>query len=143
MLPVKKTIEWMPTFFDDFFLSSNWFGKNNSMAPAVNIIESDDEFRIEIAAAGMTKDDFCVKINDDNILEVSMEKKDEKQEKEKKEKYIRREFSYTHFKQSLSLPDNILKDKILAKMENGVLTITIPRNTSTSNEKKEYKIEIM
>ena len=77
----------------------------------------------------MTKEDFKVHINEDNELIVTMEKKAEQKEEEDKKKgtYLRREFSYTKFQQSLLLPDNIEREKISAKVENGVMTIDIPK----------------
>ena len=99
----------------------------------MNIIESETCYKVEIAAPGMTKEDFKVHLNEDNELLITLEKKSEPKEKEsesKKSTYLRREFSYTQFRQSLLLPDNIERDKISARMENGVMTIDIPKKTA-------------
>lgn len=103
--------------------------KSNVTAPAVNILETEDDFQVEVAAPGMTKEDFKVNINEDNELLITMEKKAEQKEEDKKHKgtYLRREFSYSQFQQSLILPDNVEKEKIAAKVEHGVLTVEIPK----------------
>ena len=85
----------------------------------------------------MTREDFKVHINEDNELMISLEKRTEQKEEDKekmkkKGTYLRREFSYTQFRQSLLLPDNIERDKISACVENGVMTIEIPKKTTTS-----------
>jgi len=132
MIPVRRT-NWLPSVFNDFF-GNEWIEKNNSTSPAVNIIENDNEYRVELAAPGLTKKDFRVDLHDDNHLEVSMEKKSENENKG--DKYLRREFSYMNFRQSMILPDNIDKEKIEAKVEDGVLSISIPK------KKQEEKLNV-
>ena len=92
----------------------------------------------------MTKEDFKVHINEDNELIVTMEKKAEQKEEEDKKKgtYLRREFSYTKFQQSLLLPDNVERDKISAKVENGVMTIEIPKRKVTEVAAAARRTEI-
>lgn len=129
MVPVRRNQNWLPSIFNDF-LNNDWLvERRNTTAPAVNIIENDDEYKIEVAAPGMTREDFKVHINEDNELLISMEKKAENKEEDRKHKgtYLRREFSYSQFQQSLILPDNVEKEKIAAKVENGVLTVEIPK----------------
>ena len=132
MMPVRRTQGWLPGILDDFF-ENEWVDKTSSTAPAVNVIETDKEYKVEIAAPGLTRDDFKIDINEDNELTVSMEKKVEKNEESEKEgkkhTYLRREFSYSSFRQRMILPDNVNVDNIDAKMENGVLTIDIPKKT--------------
>ena len=78
--------------------------KTNATAPAINVIESEKNYKVEVAAPGMTKDDFNIHLGDDNELVISMEKKVENEDKDKEnKKYLRREFSYTKFQQSLYL----------------------------------------
>jgi len=137
MLPARRNQNnWLPSIFNDF-LGSEWLEHRNSITPAVNILETDTEYKVEVAAPGMTREDFKVHINEDNELMISLEKRTEQKEEDKekmkkKGTYLRREFSYTQFRQSLLLPDNIERDKISACVQNGVMTIEIPKKTTTS-----------
>ena len=91
----------------------------------------------------MTKDDFKVHVNKDGNLVIEMEKKEKEKEECKKEcKYIRREFAYTRFHQTLILPENADKDKIEAKVENGVLKIRIPKLQMVAPENEKKLIEV-
>ena len=133
MTPARTNQNWLPSIFNEF-LDNNWLAeRRNATAPAVNIIEDEDEYKVEVAAPGMTREDFKVHINEDNELIISLEKKSEEKEEDKKRKgtYLRREFSYTQFQQSLLLPDNVVREKIAAKVENGVMTIEIPKKKET------------
>ena len=122
-MPVKRNQQWLPSIFNDFF-DNNYFAKANNTAPAVNVIENDTDYRVELAVPGMTKDDFKVKLDEDNNLVITMEKCcDAKPEC----KYLRREFSYAKFQQTMILPDNVDSAKISAKVENGVLMVDIPK----------------
>ena len=145
MMPVRRTQGWLPGILDDFF-GNEWVDKTSSTAPAVNVIETDKEYKVEIAAPGLTRDDFKIDINEDNELTVSMEKKVEKNEESEKEgkkhTYLRREFSYSSFRQRVILPDNVNVDNIDAKMENGVLTIDIPKKTEEEKRKNMRQIDI-
>jgi len=145
MMPVRRTQGWLPGILDDFF-GNEWVDKTSSTAPAVNVIETDKEYKVEIAAPGLTRDDFKIDINEDNELTVSMEKKVEKNEESEKEgkkhTYLRREFSYSRFQQIMVLPENVEKDKIDAKVENGVLTIDIPKKVVEPEEKRMKEIAI-
>ena len=76
MMPVRKSQNWLPGIFNDFF-GNEWMEKANSTSPAINIIESEKDYKVEIAAPGLTKDDFSIRIDDDNQISVSMEKKEE------------------------------------------------------------------
>lgn len=141
MMPARKSQNWLPGIFNDFF-GNEWVEKTNSASPAINIKESENEYKVEVAAPGMTKDDFSIKIDADNQLIVSMEKKEEHKNENKKEKYLRREFAYTQFQQIMILPDNVEKDKIEAKVENGVLQIDIPKKQIAVEENKVKEIAI-
>ena len=141
MMPARRSQNWLPGIFNDFF-GNEWVEKTNTASPAINIIESDNDYKVEVAAPGMTKDDFSIKIDPENQLIVSMEKKTENDEKDKKGKYLRREFSYSSFRQRMILPDNVNVDNIDAKMENGVLTIDIPKKTEEEKRKNMRQIDI-
>lgn len=142
MTPVKRNQEWLPSFFNDFF-DNNWMMKANSTAPAINVIENEKDYKVELAALGMVKDDFKITLNPDNELVIEMEKKSETKEEDKdKKKYLRREFSYSKFQQAILLPDNVEKDKISAKMENGILSIEIPKTGKEPVEQAAKAIEV-
>lgn len=143
MMPVRRNQNWLPSIFNDFF-GNEWVDKSNGTAPAVNILETEDDFKIEVAAPGMTKEDFKVNLNEDNELVISMEKKSENREEDKKHKgtFLRREFSYSQFQQSLILPDTVEKENITARVENGVLTVEIPKKKQTEQAPAARQIEI-
>ena len=109
MLPARKFYgqNFMPDFFNDFL--GNIALDSTAKAPAVNVIEDETSFKIEVAAPGMTKEDFKVHINKDGNLVIEVDKKCECKE-EKEGKYIRKEFTCTKFHQTLFLPDNVDRD---------------------------------
>lgn len=144
MMPVRKynNQEWFPSIFNDFF-DNDWVAKVNTSTPAINVIEDENAYKVEVAAPGMTKNDFNIHLDEDNELVISMEKKSENEEKSKdNKKYLRREFSYSKFQQSLVLPDNVDKEKISASVADGVLTLELPKMTQDQREKQNRKIEI-
>ncbi len=144
MTPSRRNYsqEWLPSIFNDFF-DNDWMVKANATAPAINVIESDKDYKVEVAAPGMTKEDFNIHLSEDNELVISMEKKTETNEEDKQnKKYLRREFSYTKFQQALVLPDDVEKDKINANVNNGVLTIELPKRTPEEKAKINKVIEI-
>ena len=105
--------------------------------------EDDQEYKLEVAAPGMTKEDFNVHLSEDNELVINMEKKTENNEEDQNnKKYLRREFSYTKFEQSFVLPDNVDKEKIAANVNDGVLTVTLPKETPEQKAKVNRSIEI-
>ena len=143
MMPTRKYYNqnWLPSIFNDFF-DNEWMAKANATAPAINVIESEKEYKVEVAAPGMTKEDFNIRIDEDNNLVISMEKKVENKEEKKDGRYLRREFSYSKFQQTMILPDNVDKEKIAAQVENGVLTIDLPKLSEEEIKKPERTIEI-
>jgi HSP20 family protein len=141
MMPVRRTQNWLPSIFNDFF-DNEWMVKANATAPAINVIESEKDYKVEVAAPGMTKDDFNIRIDEDNNLVISMEKKAENKDEKKDGRYLRREFSYTKFQQTMILPDNVDKEKISAQVENGVLAIDLPKLSEEDIKKPQRTIEI-
>ena len=133
---------WLPSIFSDFF-DNDWMVRSNATAPAINVTESEHDYKVEVAAPGMTKEDFNIHLSEDNELIISMEKKNETKEEDKENrKYLRREFSYTKFQQALVLPDDVEKDKINANVTDGVLTIDLPKRTPEEKAKINRVIEI-
>ena len=106
------------------------------------MIESEKDYKVEVAAPGMTKEDFNVRIDEDNNLVISMEKKSESKEEQKEHRYLRREVSYSKFQQTMILPDDVDKEKIAAGVEHGVLTIDLPKLSLEEIKKAERTIEI-
>ncbi|PKP48118.1 MAG: heat-shock protein Hsp20 [Bacteroidetes bacterium HGW-Bacteroidetes-11] len=144
MLPIlKKDRTFFPSIVDEFFgrdfLPNLFEFQTGINMPSVNIVEGKNDFRIEVAAPGLQKDDFKINL-DNNVLTISSEK-EEKQE-EKDERYMRREFSYTSFRRSFSLPQTVEADKISANHNNGVLSISIPKKEE-AKVKPAKQIEIM
>ena len=132
---------FFPSVFNDFF-NDNWLmPQYHRTSPAINVTEDNKEFRVEVAAPGMTKDDFKLSLADNDIV-ISMEKKTEANDEKKDRKYIRREFSYTKFEQRLLLPDNVDKEGISAQMTDGVLVIGIPKKTEEQKAQECKCIEI-
>ena len=139
MLPVMRNT-WMPEVFNDFF-DTDFMPRTNATAPAINVKETEHEYTVELAAPGMKKDDFNINIDADGNLHIKMEKKSEKKEEDKKEHYLRREFSYTKFEQTLLLPDDVDKEKIAANVSDGVLTIDLPK-VEQNVQKAARQIEV-
>ena len=119
----------MPSIFGDLFDDFNVMPAKQFASPAVNIKETDKAFEIEIAAPGMTKEDFSIRVDNDEELVIALEKKHEDKEEKKGENYLRREFSYTSYHQAFTLPDNIAVEDIKATMNNGILGIELPKKT--------------
>lgn len=142
MMPTRRNYNqnWLPSIFNDFF-DNDWMTKANATAPAINVSESDKDYKVEVAAPGMTKDDFNIHLSENDELVISMEKKNETEGKENK-KYLRREFSYSKFEQRLVLPEDVEKDKINANVSDGVLTIELPKRTPEEKAKVNRVIEI-
>ncbi|SUB95498.1 T786P28D [Prevotella intermedia] len=129
---------WLPEVFNDFFYNNN-MPKTNATAPAINVLENETEYTVELAAPGLRKEDFDISINNDGDLVIKMEKKNEV--KDEKAHYLRREFAYSKYEQTLILPDDVDKDKVGAKMSDGVLNITLPK-LNKSVQKVARQIEV-
>ena len=140
MLPVMNRNLWMPDEFNDFF-DTDFMPRVNATAPAINVKESEKDYTVELAAPGLTKDDFNVNIDHDGNLHIKIENKSNSKEEDKKSHYLRREFSYSKYEQTLLLPDDVEKDKISASVNNGVLTVDLPK-IEKKVEKATRQIEI-
>lgn len=129
MTLIKRVHNGYPTFpnwLEDFFSNVNLDNglKLNSTVPSVNIKEEDDIFEIAFAAPGLTKKDFSINIDND-VLTVKSET--ENNEEENNTNFTRKEFSYTSFQRSFTLPESADSEKIKADYKNGILTIEIPK----------------
>lgn len=124
--------------YDDFF--NDDFFEADSLMPAMNVVEHDKDFEIEIAAPGFTKKDFEITI-DDNALHVCGKK--ESEEEQKKEGYTRKEFSYNSFKRSLKLPNTVNTNQdVKAVYKNGILKLNLLKNEETKKQSKKV-IEVL
>ncbi len=99
----------------------------NTTAPSVNVKETEKAYIVELAAPGVKKDYCRVHIDEDHNLCVAIENKFEHKEEDKHSHYLRREFSYTNYEQKYSLPDDVNEEEINAKVEDGILTIELPK----------------
>ena len=124
---MRRNAAWLPSVFNDLF-DTDFTPEDNFTSPAINVKETDKAYIVELAAPGMKKEDFNVHINDEGNLIIKMEQKDEKKEEDKSTRYLRREFSYSKFEQTLILPDDVEKDQIKARVEHGVLTVELPKH---------------
>ena len=137
---------WLDTAFNDFF-DTDWMPRTATTGPAVNVKESDKAFTMEVAAPGLKKEYCKVNINEDGNLVVKIEHKaqheDKSCEKEsEKFHYVRREFSYTNYEQTYILPDEVDKEHISAKVEDGILSIELPKLAPEPEKKMDRVIEI-
>ena len=129
---------WLPSVFDDMF-RTDWLGGTTNVnsigtsIPAVNIMETEESFNVEVAAPGMVKDDFNIELDND-VLTISSENKKENETTDKEGRFTRKEFSYNSFKRAFSLPDSVDSTKISASYNNGVLEIALPK-------KEEAKVQ--
>ena len=142
----KSLLDNMPDFFNDAFGSDffNWGMRNhsttNTSIPAVNISETADSFRVEMAAPGMDKSDFKIEL-DNNVLTISSEKQNSNEVKED-ERYTRREFSYQSFQRTFHLPKEVVDTEgIEARYQNGLLQLNIPKREEVK-QRPPRKIEI-
>ncbi len=131
---------WISDILDEFFNTDifNDVPAVASSVPAVNIKETDKAYVIELAAPGLKKDDFEIDL-DNNVLTISYKKKEEKEEEDAN--YTRREFYFTEFKRSFTLPETANLDKIDAKYKDGILEITIEKKEEAQVKPKK-KISI-
>lgn len=144
MLPVSRKYNqsWLPNIFNDFF-DNDWMERTNATAPAINVLENEKSYDLELAAPGMTKEDFKVSLDDEGDLVINMEKKEEtKEESKKRGHFLRREFNYTKFQQTMLLPDDVDKEQISATVENGVLKVSIPKIQKAELPQANKVIEI-
>lgn len=139
MLLVRRNndFDWLNNWFDDNFFNTPVMAQTTTTAPAVNVKEDSKQYVMEVAVPGLKKEQVNMSIDKDGYLTLSIENKNEQKDENKKEHYLRREFSYTSYRQSYALPDNVDADKIEANVADGVLKVVLPKV-----EKKEEKEDV-
>ena len=128
----ESSLPSFSSFFQDFWGDETFGRSGGSVAmPAVNILEQDHQFEIELAAPGLKKEDFNVNL-DNNVLTISAEQK--KSEASEDKLITRREFSYSAFSRSFTLPDTIEEEQIDANYEDGVLKLFLPKKETAQKK---------
>ena len=127
---------WLPALFEDL-LTQNTDNQERFTVPAINIIEDQDNYRIELATPGLKKDNFKIEV-DNNKLTISSEVSAEKINKNVN--FTRKEFDFSSFTRTFALSDNINTDAIKATYKNGVLSITLPKKEEKKDIKKMVEI---
>ncbi|POY36358.1 Hsp20/alpha crystallin family protein [Solitalea longa] len=124
-------------FFDDLFKGGS-LGEFGLKSPAVNVMENETGFTIELAAPGLKKEDFTIDLDKDTLT-VSVQKESE-QKKEEGKNYHRREFSFSSFKRSFNLPETVDRENIGAEYNDGVLSLSIPKKAEAQLKAKQIKV---
>lgn len=131
---------WSDFFDNDRFFGNRWFGQGERSLPAVNIRENANEFDLEFAAPGFTKEDFKIHL-DDSMLTISAEHRNESKDADENDRFTRREFSYSSFSRSFTLPQHIDPNRIDAKYTDGILKVCIPKKEETKAlPRKEIRV---
>ena len=140
MLVTRRNQDFMPTLFNELM---NW-NDNTYSTPRMNIMETKDNYKLELCIPGLTKEDVKLSIDAEGNLVVEMVKETKNEKKENKEemRYLRHEFSVEHFRQTVMLPEDIHKEQISAKVENGILDIVIPKVTVEEKKQAMQTIEV-
>ncbi len=141
LLAKRNDNNWMSNFFNDFF-DTDMMPRMNATAPAVNVKESDKGYVMEIAAPGLKKEYCRVSLDNEGNLNLKIEDKFEHKEENKKEHYLRREFNYSNYEQTYVLPEDVDKEKISAKVENGILTVELPKVSKEIKKEDNKRIEV-
>ncbi len=138
MLVTRRNQDFMPTLFNELM---NW-NDNTFSTPRMNIMETKDNYKLELCIPGLTKDDVKLSIDTEGNLVVEMTKETKNEKKNEEMRYLRHEFSVEHFRQTVMLPEDIHKEQISAKVENGILDIVIPKVTVEEKKQAVQTIEI-
>ena len=138
MLVTRRPQDFMPTLFNELMN----MGSNNYTNPQMNVIETKENYKVQLLVPGLKKEDLKISIDTEGNLVVEMSKENKVEEKKNEGRYLRREFSVEQFRQTLMLPEDIHREQISAKVENGILDIVIPRVTMEEKQKLVQNIEV-
>ena len=140
-----KNNETFPSVFEDFFKPWNeWFTNGSRFGktmeiPAVNITENKDDFQLSVACPGMKKDDFKIDV-EGNMLTISSQKEESKNEKEAR--YTRKEYSFSSFSRSFTLPEEVSQEHIEASYRDGVLNVKLPKKEESKKMAQSKHISV-
>ena len=138
MLVTRRNQDFMPTLFNELM---NWNDTTYS-TPRMNIMETKDNYKLELCIPGLTKEDVKLSIDAEGNLVVEMVKETKNEKKNEEMRYLRHEFSVEHFRQTVMLPEDIHKEQIIAMVENGILDIVIPKVTVEEKKQAMQTIEV-
>lgn len=140
MTVLRSNLDVLPEIFGNL-MGYNY--KNHTSTSAMNVIENNDNYVLEIAAPGMTKENVILNLDENNNLKLQMKKESAEQTEKQEVRYLRKDFSYTNpLEQAFILPDDVSKERINAKVENGILYVTLPKFTEEEKQKIERTIAV-
>ena len=145
MLVTSRNQNFMPSLFNELLNWNNWNNcsyEEQKAMPKMNVSETDTNYELELSVPGLSKEDLSLSVDSDNNLVIEMVQHEEKKEEKKDRHYLRHEFSTMQFKQLFSLPENVKKEAISAKVEHGILYVTLPKFTDDEKKALSQKITI-
>lgn len=140
MMIARRNQDLMPSLINELMNWNNMLGEEHTSTPKMNVTESNADFQVEMCVPGLKKEDFTINLDNNNNLVIRIVKTEEK--KEDGRKYLRREFGDMQFNQTLVLPENVKKEAITAKVENGILSVILPKLTEDEKKGLMRMIEI-
>ena len=134
--------DWLTNWFEDNFFDTDLMPRTSATAPATNIKENEEAYTMEVAAPGLKKEWVRINLDNDGNLCIAIENKMEHKNEDKHEHYLRREFSYSNYQQCYTLPEDADREKISAKVADGILEVEIPKLTPKEEAKTTKNIEV-
>lgn len=134
--------DWLTNWFEDNFFDTDLMPRTSTTAPATNIKETEKAYTMEVAAPGLKKEWVRINLDNDGNLCIAIENKMEHKNEDKHEHYLRREFSYSNYQQCYTLPEDADREKISAKVADGILEVEIPKLTPKEEAKTTKNIEV-
>lgn len=142
MLMYQRNQGLMPSILNELMSMSNYSSAAQGTMPKTNVTESEADYQVELCVPGLAKEDLSLSVDSENNLVVEMAKQEESKEAENERRYLRKEFGRLKFKQVFSLPENVKKEGISAKVSNGILTIVLPKFTDQEKQDLMQKIVV-
>lgn len=145
MLATTRNQDLIPSILNEMMNFNNWVNPivaRETAMPKMNVSETDQQYDLELCVPGLKKEDLQLSVDHENNLVVEMKKTESVSENQEDRKYLRREFRSMQFRQTIALPENVKKEQISAKVENGILTIVLPKFTTEEKQQLVQTIEI-